>query len=171
MAAFAKGLAALGGATVATISCWELRRSQGLARYAEMKRRYVETGSETRFPFYGRDSGYEVDYMLELQLQAGDHCHASYSIEALPVTHAAVLTWRRYCRQFPDDDEEAVVEVVDGQRYCRHPMRPGRWWEPWRQGEGLTRYSDWLAWPPLKEVRVCRHVPSSRTGEVCFTVR
>ena len=82
---------------------WELRRSQGLARYREMKRRYSETGSETRFPFYGRDFGYEVDYMLELQLQPGDRCLASYSLEALPVTHAAVLTWKRTTRSFPPD--------------------------------------------------------------------
>ena len=167
---------------------WELRRSQGLARYREMKRCYSETGSETRFPFYGRDFGYEVDYMLELQLQPGDRCLASYSLEALPVTHAAVLTWKRTTRSFAtgsygsnrsngsndyDIDEEAVIEVVNGQRYCRHPSRPGSWWQPWWCGEHLTRYSDWLAWPPLKEVRVCRRVPhtTSKTGETCFTVR
>ena len=164
---------------------WELRRSQGLARYREMKRRYSETGSETRFPFYGRDFGYEVDYMLELQLQPGDRCLASYSLEALPLTHAAILTWKRSMRRFSgsygpygsnpsnDIDEEAVIEVVNGQRYCRHPSRPGFWWQPWWCGESLTRYSDWLAWPPLKEVRVCRRVPhtSSKTGETCFTVR
>lgn len=159
-----------------------------MARYREMKRRYSETGSETRFPFYGRDFGYEVDYMLELQLQPGDRCLASYSLEALPVTHAAVLTWKRTTRSFAtgsygsnrsngsndyDIDEEAVIEVVNGQRYCRHPSRPGSWWQPWWCGEHLTRYSDWLAWPPLKEVRVCRRVPhtTSKTGETCFTVR
>lgn len=60
----------------------------------EMRRRYVETGSETRFPFYGKDYGYEaeaqfwagfpeVDYMLELGLQSGDRCSASYRLEAL----------------------------------------------------------------------------------------
>ena len=72
-----------------------------------------------------------------------------------------------------DIDEEAVIEVVNGQRYCRHPSRPGSWWQPWWCGEHLTRYSDWLAWPPLKEVRVCRRVPhtTSKTGETCFTVR
>ena len=41
----------------------------------------METGSETRFPFYGRDYGYEVDYMLELGLQPGDRCSASYRLE------------------------------------------------------------------------------------------
>eukprot|EP00435_Cladocopium_sp_Y103_P043966 s1417_g12.t1 len=147
--------AALGAG--AAVSCWELRRSQGLARYREMKRRYSETGSETRFPFYGRDFGYEVDYMLELQLQAGDRCHASYSLEALPLTHAAVLIWKRKfatgSKRKEGIDEEAVIEVVDGQRYCRHPSRPGSWWQPWPwwPSESLTRYSDWLAWPPLKE--------------------
>lgn len=164
-------LAAL-GAAAAAVTGWELRRNQGLAKYREMRRRYVETGSETRFPFYGRDFGYEVDYMLELQLQPGDRCQASYSLEALPMTHAAVLAWNRWSE--PDSaDEEAMIELVDGQRYCRHPTRPGFWWQPWWRESELTRYSDWLAWPPLQEVRVCRKVPhtTSRTGEMCFTVR
>lgn len=168
-----RGLASLGTATGVAVALWELRRKQVLSRYEEMKRRYVETGSETRFPFYGRDFGYEVDYMLELQLQAGDRCLAAYSIEVLPLTHAAVLMWQRKVL-VSTVDEEAVIEVINGQRFCRHPKRPGFWWQPWWFDEGsLTRYSDWLAWPPVKEVRVCRSVPltTSRTGETCFTVR
>ncbi len=168
-----RGLASLGTATGVAVALWELRRKQVLSRYEEMKRRYVETGSETRFPFYGRDFGYEVDYMLELQLQDGDRCFATYSIEVLPLTHAAVLMWQRKVL-VSTVDEEAVIEVVNGQRFCRHPKRPGFWWQPWWFDEGsLTRYSDWLAWPPVKEVRVCRSVPftTSRTGETCFTVR
>ncbi|CAK9093312.1 Uncharacterized protein SCF082_LOCUS43898 [Durusdinium trenchii] len=41
-----------------------VRRHQALSKYEEMKRRYVETGSEMRFPFYGRDFGYEARILV-----------------------------------------------------------------------------------------------------------
>ncbi|CAJ1364584.1 unnamed protein product, partial [Effrenium voratum] len=106
------GLAAC-GASALGISYWEVRRRQLLAQYEAMRVRYVETGSETRFPFYGRDFGYEVDYMIELGLQQGDRCSALYRLEALPVTHALAVVWKRF-RSPASADEEAVVELKDG---------------------------------------------------------
>eukprot|EP00913_Durusdinium_trenchii_P013568 g12738.t1 len=61
MSAAKCGLAAVSSVAVLS-TCWEVRRHQALSKYEEMKRRYVETGSEMRFPFYGRDFGYEVGF-------------------------------------------------------------------------------------------------------------
>ena len=97
-----RGLASLGTATGVAVALWELRRKQVLSRYEEMKRRYVETGSETRFPFYGRDFGYEVDYMLELQLQAGgpllsDLFNRGLTFDTCRSSHVAEESSGLYC--------------------------------------------------------------------------
>ncbi|OLQ04518.1 hypothetical protein AK812_SmicGene12354 [Symbiodinium microadriaticum] len=73
----------------------KVRRQQLLAEVEAARVRYRDTGSETRFPFYGRDFGYEVDYMLELGLQPGDRCFAEYRLQALPFTHACAVALRR----------------------------------------------------------------------------
>ena len=112
------GLAAVAGASSAC-ACWEFRRQQLLAQTEAARVRYRETGSETRYPFYGRDWGYEVDYMLELGLQPGDRCFAAYRLQALPWTHACAVALRRRLRGSENFgcDEEAVIELVAGQRH------------------------------------------------------
>mmetsp|Transcript_29650 Transcript_29650/g.66790 ORF Transcript_29650/g.66790 Transcript_29650/m.66790 type:complete len:173 (+) Transcript_29650:51-569(+) len=164
------GLTALASGT-GVVTCWEVRRQQLLAKVEAARTRYRDTGSETRFPFYGRDFGYEVDYLLELGLQPGDQCHATYNLPALPLTHALAVAVQRWMSK-ADCDEEALIELAAGQRHCRHPARPGLWWRPWWPGserKTLTRYCDWLAWPVLGEVRI-RRLPG-KPGETWCTVR
>ncbi|CAE7479433.1 unnamed protein product [Symbiodinium natans] len=179
--AFVESRAARCGLVVAATAsaaggCWEVRRKRLWAEMEAARVRYRDTGSETRFPFYGRDWGYEVDYMLELGLQPGDRCFAEYRLEALPLTHACAVALRRRLTE-PGKvrcDEEAVIELVAGQRHCRHGVRPGPWWAPWRpavEAKALTRYSDWLAWPVLGEVRILRLAPDRFGSENWCTVR
>ncbi|CAE7942924.1 unnamed protein product [Symbiodinium sp. KB8] len=115
--------------------------------------------------------------MLELGLQPGDRCFAEYRLQALPFTHACAVALRRRSAAHSGKyrcDEEAVIELSAGQRHCRHMCRPGPWWQPWRpdsEEKELTRYSDWLAWPVLGEVRILRLAPDRSGAENWCTVR
>eukprot|EP00927_Polykrikos_kofoidii_P079447 TRINITY_DN76229_c0_g1_i1.p1 TRINITY_DN76229_c0_g1~~TRINITY_DN76229_c0_g1_i1.p1 ORF type:complete len:261 (+),score=12.39 TRINITY_DN76229_c0_g1_i1:57-785(+) len=159
------GAAVAGGALL----FWEGRRHYIRSDREEISARYRDTGAESRFPFYGRDSGYEVDYMIELGLDHGDVCQVRYDLARLHASHAAVAAlfrWRRSAAaggggSDADDvfDEVATVEVNSGRRYCRHPARPTagapwRLWWPHSEPTELTPYSDWLAWNGLGEMRV-----------------
>lgn len=172
------------GVTAGFVAWWELQRHQLRLKYEDVKRRYRETGAESRFPFYGRDTGYEVDYFIELGLNQGDVCHATYNLRALPLQHAAAAALSRWLHELGTNptngssfethayDEEAFVEIVDGQRKCRHPPRPV-WWSPWWPGGSksqISPYSEWLAWQAIQEVHVLSHAHKGRqaTG---FTVR
>eukprot|EP00747_Dinoflagellata_sp_TGD_P187399 gnl/TRDRNA2_/TRDRNA2_45037_c0_seq1.p1 gnl/TRDRNA2_/TRDRNA2_45037_c0~~gnl/TRDRNA2_/TRDRNA2_45037_c0_seq1.p1 ORF type:complete len:190 (-),score=23.06 gnl/TRDRNA2_/TRDRNA2_45037_c0_seq1:59-628(-) len=172
--------AAVGLPPVLGLGFWEGRRLNLLGKYEEVRQRYRESGGESRFPFYGRDFGYDVDYMIELGLDAGDKCQARFKPEVLHAHHAAALiAWRwRVGDNHSLWDEEATVEIVDGRRHCRHSPRPAAWWVPWWPGstpETLTPYSEWLAWPAISEVVV---LPKSgnegrgrKTAATLFNVR
>eukprot|EP00445_Apocalathium_hangoei_P005642 CAMPEP_0203863954 /NCGR_PEP_ID=MMETSP0359-20131031/14473_1 /ASSEMBLY_ACC=CAM_ASM_000338 /TAXON_ID=268821 /ORGANISM="Scrippsiella Hangoei, Strain SHTV-5" /LENGTH=192 /DNA_ID=CAMNT_0050781593 /DNA_START=23 /DNA_END=601 /DNA_ORIENTATION=- len=175
--AVAGALAASGGG----MAWWELRRGALLADFERGRRRYVDSGGESRYPFYGRDHGYEVDYFIELGLEPGDRLFAAYRPSVLCLPHAAtLLAWRRFRGATPADhptchgasrgwDEEGVIEVDSGRRRCRHPERPGPWWRPWIPGAAAvlsSSYPDWLAWPCVLEVVVVRG-----TGSRVMTVR
>uniref|UniRef100_A0A7S4SVQ7 Uncharacterized protein n=1 Tax=Alexandrium monilatum TaxID=311494 RepID=A0A7S4SVQ7_9DINO len=174
------GVAAGAAGATALLAWWESRRWSLLQAHEDIRARYRDSGAETRLPFYGRDHGYEVDYMMELGLETGDVCRVTYCLAALHAPHAAAAALERWRRERagvpeaqPPCDEEAVVEVRDGQRWCRHPPRPGPCWAPWwpgREPGATTRYSDWLAWPGLAEVRV---YPASAKGRqsASFNVR
>mmetsp|Transcript_43012 Transcript_43012/g.92228 ORF Transcript_43012/g.92228 Transcript_43012/m.92228 type:complete len:181 (-) Transcript_43012:14-556(-) len=150
------------------VAFWEYQRQAILMRYEAGKLHYEESGGESRYPFYGRDHGYEVDYMLELELQEGDRILATYRPAALHPWQAAALQYVRWregrafddsCRFKGSYDEEAVIEVDSGRRFCRHPPRPDHWSKPWKPGGDKDRrsfYSDWLAAPYLNEVLVVR---------------
>ncbi|CAE8602845.1 unnamed protein product, partial [Polarella glacialis] len=106
-----------------------VRRNHWLSLHEAAREKYQDSGGETRYPFYGRDFGYEVDYMIELGLQPGDRCFAAYRIEALPATHAAATVLRRWLKRgttgesdasagssqlfFQQFDEEAIIEMRD----------------------------------------------------------
>eukprot|EP00928_Gymnodinium_smaydae_P014483 TRINITY_DN15314_c0_g1_i2.p1 TRINITY_DN15314_c0_g1~~TRINITY_DN15314_c0_g1_i2.p1 ORF type:complete len:255 (-),score=54.22 TRINITY_DN15314_c0_g1_i2:115-849(-) len=162
-------------------SWWELRRWQLRQRREEVLERYRESGSESRYPFYGRDHGYEVDYMIELDLQAGDLCHTSFRIETLPLPSALALAaarWRRRSDGAKDVadwiDEVATIEIKDGRRFCRHPPRPGASPAAGPGVDVLTPYSDWLAWPGVAEVQILRKTNArspARSPAASFTVR
>eukprot|EP00933_Yihiella_yeosuensis_P043805 TRINITY_DN38785_c0_g1_i1.p1 TRINITY_DN38785_c0_g1~~TRINITY_DN38785_c0_g1_i1.p1 ORF type:complete len:220 (-),score=34.34 TRINITY_DN38785_c0_g1_i1:24-596(-) len=177
--------AATSAIAVGGVAYWEVERWKILQRYEALKVHYHDSGAATRFPFYGRNEHYEIDYMIELGLQQGDQCYARYRLQALPLTNViALLMWRRLSGRSsglvagsPElCDEEATIEVVDGQRLCRHPARPSFWWSPWWPGgeaSTATKYSEWLAWPGLVEVHIKPISGQDESGKrrACFTVK
>merc|ERR1712196_46176 len=134
----------------------EVKRAQLLAAYGAKHERYCESGAESRFPFYGKDDGYEVDYFVEVGLEPGSICQATYDVSTLAPPLAAAVLFYRWKLERPWD-EEATVELKFGQRHCRHPPRPDAWWRFWSPAaaaDQLTPYADWLAWPGISEMKV-----------------
>eukprot|EP00929_Paragymnodinium_shiwhaense_P074891 TRINITY_DN38306_c0_g1_i1.p3 TRINITY_DN38306_c0_g1~~TRINITY_DN38306_c0_g1_i1.p3 ORF type:complete len:219 (-),score=50.59 TRINITY_DN38306_c0_g1_i1:316-972(-) len=170
-----------GAASAGCAAVWWERRRQGLLQdYEVLLERYRDTGSDSRFPWYGRDWGYEVDYFIELGLDAGDVLRLRYNIAALPPHQAAALAVVRWYRSLggsmatsPGSSTsgtsvgsgaaagsagagEPMEVVVDcGQKYIRHPPRPpAAWWMPWwprSTCSQVSKYCDWLAWHPVVE--------------------
>ena len=56
---------ASGFALAGVCGVWEWRRKKILATFNDAKQHYVDSGSDSRYPFYGRSHGYEIDYMIE----------------------------------------------------------------------------------------------------------
>merc|ERR1711865_529921 len=142
---------------------WEIQRWQFLQLDKRRREHYCLSGAEGRFPYYGKDTDYEVDYFIEIGLEPKAICYARFHFTALHVPQAAALLAWRWSTSSPYD-EEAAVELRLGQKVCRHAARPGAWWMPWWPGshssEVVTPYSDWLAWAAIDEVKVVPPMPA-----------
>merc|ERR1712217_175366 len=103
--------------------------------------------------------------MIELGLDHGDLCQATYRLGVLHFPNALAIWLRRWSRRNEVDsdspvwDEEASIEVIDGRRMCVYPPRPETLALPWWLSSSppprvVASYSDWLAWPGLDEVKV-----------------
>eukprot|EP00397_Hematodinium_sp_SG-2012_P068948 GEMP01114952.1.p1 GENE.GEMP01114952.1~~GEMP01114952.1.p1 ORF type:complete len:188 (+),score=30.78 GEMP01114952.1:87-650(+) len=136
-----KALRLVGGATTAvgagSIGWWEWRRSHLFAKFDETRRQFEEVS--TGVPFYGRRSGYTVDYGIETSLHTGDYLEAIFDYRYLPWHRAA----RRYLNRRDDGIDEVGIVLLKNSQVYVITVDSGSWYS--------TPYATWLANPAIHE--------------------